>query len=267
VTCGSTSGPSRSHQPDAVVPAAIPHLRLVRRSMRNIRESLAKMAGGMTPVIDTEVPLADVRARLWRGSKAGRCSARSSSTSDASDAAHHALFPTPSRPPNAVRPHHPLHRTEAARASDRPRQSDGCVPGKIARGNRDHSRAASGTISGAWAPNSPISIISGSTTFGRALKTRPGSRSRSENPSSCFAQLRARRQAGADFRQPTSATGNYRRPGRRRAMELDAAILYRRPNIASADRMASRKSRAVKMGDADVTCVPTSTTRPVGIWK
>ena len=35
-------------------------------SMRNIRESLAKMAAGMLPVIDTEVPLADFEHGLAR---------------------------------------------------------------------------------------------------------------------------------------------------------------------------------------------------------
>jgi NADPH:quinone reductase-like Zn-dependent oxidoreductase len=35
-------------------------------SMRNIRESLAKMAGGLLPVIDTEVPLADFERGLAR---------------------------------------------------------------------------------------------------------------------------------------------------------------------------------------------------------
>ena len=35
-------------------------------SMRNIRESLAKMASGMTPVIDTEVPLAEFERGLAR---------------------------------------------------------------------------------------------------------------------------------------------------------------------------------------------------------
>ena len=35
-------------------------------SMRNIRESLAKMAGGMLPVIDTEVALADFEHGLAR---------------------------------------------------------------------------------------------------------------------------------------------------------------------------------------------------------
>jgi alcohol dehydrogenase len=35
-------------------------------SMRNIRDSLAKMAGGMLPVIDTEVALADLERGLAR---------------------------------------------------------------------------------------------------------------------------------------------------------------------------------------------------------
>jgi alcohol dehydrogenase len=34
--------------------------------MRNIAESLDKMAGGMHPVIDTEVPIEDVAAALKR---------------------------------------------------------------------------------------------------------------------------------------------------------------------------------------------------------
>ena len=35
-------------------------------SMRNIRAALTKMAGGLTPVIDTEVALADVEQGLAR---------------------------------------------------------------------------------------------------------------------------------------------------------------------------------------------------------
>ena len=35
-------------------------------TMRNIEESLAKMASGMLPVIDTEVPLAEVERGLAR---------------------------------------------------------------------------------------------------------------------------------------------------------------------------------------------------------
>ena len=47
-------------------------------SMRNIRDSLAKMAAGLLPVIDTEVAL-PISSAGSRGSKAARCSARSSS--------------------------------------------------------------------------------------------------------------------------------------------------------------------------------------------
>jgi alcohol dehydrogenase len=35
-------------------------------SMRNIRESLAKMVNGLSPVIDTEVPLAEFERGLAR---------------------------------------------------------------------------------------------------------------------------------------------------------------------------------------------------------
>ena len=34
--------------------------------MRNIRDSLVKMAGGLTPVIDTEVPVAELERGLAR---------------------------------------------------------------------------------------------------------------------------------------------------------------------------------------------------------
>jgi alcohol dehydrogenase len=35
-------------------------------SMRNIRDGLAKMANGLLPVIDTEIPLADLERGLAR---------------------------------------------------------------------------------------------------------------------------------------------------------------------------------------------------------
>ena len=67
VTCGSTSGRLDHHEPDAAVPAAIPHHRLLRlpRS-RTSRQSLDKMAGGMTPVIDAVFPLAEFQKGLER---------------------------------------------------------------------------------------------------------------------------------------------------------------------------------------------------------
>jgi NADPH:quinone reductase-like Zn-dependent oxidoreductase len=66
VTCGSTSG----------VSATINLMQLVQQqyrifgsfgcSMGNIREALAKMAGGLHPVIDTVLPLADFAKGLER---------------------------------------------------------------------------------------------------------------------------------------------------------------------------------------------------------
>jgi alcohol dehydrogenase len=66
VTCGATSGPS----------ATINLMQLFQRqyriigsfacTLKNIAESLEKMAQGMTPVIDTEVPLSDVAKALQR---------------------------------------------------------------------------------------------------------------------------------------------------------------------------------------------------------
>jgi NADPH:quinone reductase-like Zn-dependent oxidoreductase len=66
VTCGSTSGPL----------ATINLMQLFRQqyriigsfgaSLRNIRESLAKMASGLLPVIDTVVPLAEFDRGLAR---------------------------------------------------------------------------------------------------------------------------------------------------------------------------------------------------------
>ena len=58
VTCGSTSGQSpRSTCSSSICSNSI--FGSFGASIRNIRESLAKMASGLTPVIDTEVALAD----------------------------------------------------------------------------------------------------------------------------------------------------------------------------------------------------------------
>ena len=53
-------------EPDAAVPAAIPHHRLVRLPPRQHPQSLAKMADGIRPVIDTVYPLADFAQGLER---------------------------------------------------------------------------------------------------------------------------------------------------------------------------------------------------------
>ena len=59
-------------------------------------------------------------------------------------------------------------RPVAAGASHRPRQSRRGISGEIARRDRDRSCAASGTISAASAPSSPISTGCGTTTASTA---------------------------------------------------------------------------------------------------
>ena len=66
VTCGSTSGQSTQIN---LFQLYLQQYRIFGSfgcSMRNVRESLDKMAGGLTPVIDTEVPLADFESALAR---------------------------------------------------------------------------------------------------------------------------------------------------------------------------------------------------------
>src|SRR5713226_7692666 len=66
VTCGSTSGPSTSINLMQLFQQQYRIIGSFGASMRNIRESLAKMAGGLLPVIDTEVPLAEFERGLAR---------------------------------------------------------------------------------------------------------------------------------------------------------------------------------------------------------
>jgi len=66
VTCGSTSGQSITMN---LFQLYLQQYRIFGSfgcSIRNIRESLAKMASGLTPVIDTEVPLAEFERGLAR---------------------------------------------------------------------------------------------------------------------------------------------------------------------------------------------------------
>jgi alcohol dehydrogenase len=66
VTCGSTSGQSIQMN---LFQLYLQQYRIIGSfacSIRNVRESLAKMAGGLTPVIDTEVPLAEFERGLAR---------------------------------------------------------------------------------------------------------------------------------------------------------------------------------------------------------
>ncbi len=66
VTCGSTSGPSTTINLMQLFQQQYRIIGSFGASMRNIRESLAKMADGLLPVIDTEVALADVERGLAR---------------------------------------------------------------------------------------------------------------------------------------------------------------------------------------------------------
>ena len=66
VTCGSTSGPSTTINLMQLFQQQYRIIGSFGASMRNIRESLAKMAAGLLPVIDTEVPLADFARGLTR---------------------------------------------------------------------------------------------------------------------------------------------------------------------------------------------------------
>jgi alcohol dehydrogenase len=66
VTCGATSGPSTTINLMQLFQQQYRIIGSFGASMRNIRESLTKMAGGLLPVIDTEVPLADFERGLAR---------------------------------------------------------------------------------------------------------------------------------------------------------------------------------------------------------
>src|SRR4051794_9621722 len=66
VTCGSTSGPSTTMNLMQLFQQQYKIFGSFGASMRNIRDSLAKIAGGLLPVIDTEVALTDVERGLER---------------------------------------------------------------------------------------------------------------------------------------------------------------------------------------------------------
>jgi alcohol dehydrogenase len=66
VTCGSTAGPTVQFNLMQLFQQQYRIIGSFGASMRNIRESLDKMASGMTPVIDTEVPVADIERGLAR---------------------------------------------------------------------------------------------------------------------------------------------------------------------------------------------------------
>ena len=66
VTCGSTSGPSTTINLMQLFQQQYRIIGSFGASMRNIRDSLAKMAAGLTPVIDAEFALADFERGLAR---------------------------------------------------------------------------------------------------------------------------------------------------------------------------------------------------------
>ena len=66
VTCGATSGPTVTFNLMQLFQQQYRIIGSFGASMRNIREGLAKMAGGMLPVIDTEVELGDFERGLAR---------------------------------------------------------------------------------------------------------------------------------------------------------------------------------------------------------
>ena len=66
VTCGSTAGPSVTINLMQLFQQQYKIFGSFGASMRNIRDSLSKIAAGMSPVIDTEVALADFERGLAR---------------------------------------------------------------------------------------------------------------------------------------------------------------------------------------------------------
>ena len=66
VTCGATSGPSTTMNLMQLFQQQYKIFGSFGASMRNIRDSLTKIAGGMLPVIDTEVGVTDLERGLER---------------------------------------------------------------------------------------------------------------------------------------------------------------------------------------------------------
>jgi len=66
VTCGSTAGPNVTINLMQLFQQQYKIFGSFGASMRNIRDSLSKIAAGMTPIIDTEVPLAEFERGLTR---------------------------------------------------------------------------------------------------------------------------------------------------------------------------------------------------------
>ena len=123
------------------------------------------------------------------------------------------------------------------RASHRPRQSRRRLSGKIRRGDRDDSCAASGTISAASPPSSPIStdLRDGDPVHRRASSTtRPATVER-------FKRLRDDGKPALIF---AAHLANWELPAVVAAADgLDTVVLYRRPNMRLGRRRRHRHSR------------------------
>jgi len=66
VTCGATAGPTITFNLMQLFQQQYKILGSFGASMRNIRDGLAKMANGLLPVIDTEIPLAELERGIAR---------------------------------------------------------------------------------------------------------------------------------------------------------------------------------------------------------
>ena len=66
VTCGATSGPTVTFNLMQLFQQQYKIFGSFGASMQNIRDSLVKMASGMAPIIDTEIPLAELERGLAR---------------------------------------------------------------------------------------------------------------------------------------------------------------------------------------------------------
>ena len=240
VTCGATSGPSTTLNLMQLFQQQYRIIGSFGASMRNIRESLAKMAAGMLPVIDTEVAARRVRARPGaarkpagvrqdrrhvlseRASMRAHCNASSrrprrlkarrrrvgrvDSPSACSSACARRSRPRPGQWP--ARWCCAGSGRWLPRASRRSRQSGRRISGKIAGRDRSDPGRRHGTISAGSPPNTPTSIGSGTTT--RRSRRRPH-RARTEHVDRAVHAPARRRQARARSLPPISAIGSCRR--------------------------------------------------------
>ena len=292
VTCGATSGPSTTLNLMQLFQQQYRIIGSFGASMRNIRESLAKMAAGMLPVIDTEVAARRVRARpraarkppgvrqdrrhvlrasrarpmkaqLQRFGLAVRRAPQGGGRRRSPDGSAVALLraTAPHRSPahgQRRRPADATCRPLAAGASHRPRQPRCRVPGKIAGRDREDPARRHGTISAASPPSSPIS-----TGWG----ARPRAARAGRHRSSTNGRIRPvhgdarRRQAGAVLRRPSRQLG-IARAGGRVATSSTARCSTGRPTSApSADAIV--EIRAGCMG----TLIPSGFDAPIRLAR